>query len=258
MLKEMRQELICNELNKSGVVSIDKLTRQLNASRSTIRRDIYELGENNLLKPIRGGAITLSNKTDHPVAQEPSFIERSNNDRDEKTRIAHAARKLISPNETLILAGGTTVNELCKTLNDCDPLYVVATDMMNAMQIASFPNIDLIVLGGSVRKKHYNMIGYFAESMISQIHADKAFLGVDAVDFKLGFMNFSSEEIAVNKLIIKASTQNIVLCDHTKFNAIALANICSFSDVDTVITGVETDPKHVAFLEEKGIRVILA
>ena len=258
MLKEMRQELICNELSKSGVVSIDKLTRQLNASRSTIRRDIYELGECNLLKPIRGGAVSLNDKPDRPVSQEPSFVERSNTYRDEKTRIAMAARKLISPNETLILAGGTTVNEFSKTLSDCNPLYVVATDLMTAMEIAAFPNIDLIVLGGSVRKKHYNMIGYFAESTISQIHADKAFIGVDAVDFKLGFMNFSSEEIAVNKLIIKASTQTIVLCDHAKFNSIALANICSFSDVDIVITGTETAPEHVAFLEEKGIKVILA
>lgn len=163
----------------------------------------------------------------------------------------------MNPTETLILAGGTTVHEFSKTLSDISPLYVATSDLMSAIDMAAFSNLELIVLGGSVRRNHYCLTGYFAESTIQQIHADKAFLGVDAIDFNIGLMNFSPEDIAVNKLIIKASAQVIVLCDHTKFDSIAFANICPFEDVDILITGHEVASEHVQRLREMDIEVIL-
>lgn len=253
MIKEKRFEVICNELKRTGVVSIDDLAKQLHSSRSTIRRDFEELEAINSLKRIRGGAVSVKQNTSY----EPSFSERSDLYRDEKARIAEAARKLVNPNETLVLAGGTTVNEFAKTLSDVNPLYVATSDLMSAVELASFPNVNLTVLGGSVRRNHYTLIGYFAESTVKQIHADKAFLGVDAVDFNIGFMNFSPEDIAVNKLIISAAAQTIVLCDHTKFNMIAFANICSFEDVDILITGREADPEYIRRLEEMEMQVIV-
>lgn len=254
MLKEERQEAICNELKKTGVVSIDALTKLLNTSRSTIRRDIEELETAKSLKRIRGGAVAVPSSN---PSYEPSFSGRSDLHMDEKKRIAAAAKQLVHPQETLALASGTTVCEFAKTLRDIDPLYVATSDLMCAVEMSTFPNIELIVLGGSVRKKHYSLTGYFAEYTIQQIHADWAFLGVDAIDFNIGLMNFSPEDIAVNKLIIKASKQTVVLCDHTKFNTIAFANICPFTDVDILITGVETNPEYIHRLEEMGIQVII-
>jgi Transcriptional regulators of sugar metabolism len=67
---------------------------------------------------------------------------------------------------------------------------------------------------------------------------------VDAIDFNIGFMNFSVEEIQAKKLMIQASKEIIILCDHSKFEKIVFVNICSLGDIDLLITGVET-PKHI-------------
>ena len=82
------------------------------------------------------------------------------------------------------------------------------------------------------------------------------FLGVDAVDPEIGLMNFSVDEIKAKRLMIKASHQVIALCDHSKFESTAFANICSFSDIDMIITGKEADKNILKRLEDKGVKIM--
>ena len=84
----------------------------------------------------------------------------------------------------------------------------------------------------------------------------KAFIGVDAVDFDTGYMNFSIEEIPASKLMIKASREVIALCDHSKFNKVAFVNICKFSDVDLLITDDQIDKESLSKLKDLGVEVM--
>lgn len=254
MIKEKRIEIIMEELSLNGVISIEELGKKMNISYSTVRRDIEELEAQNLLRRIRGGASAYKPTTSY----EPPFSARKDMFYDEKCRIAKLARTLISPNETLLLSGGTTIHSFSKTLNDVYPLYVATNDLMSALELSQFNNINLIVLGGNLRNNHFSLNGYFTENMLSQIHADKAFIGVDAVDFNSGFMHFSIEEIAASKLMIKASKQVIVLCDHSKFNKVAFVNICNFEDVDLLITDSGIGKDELNQLEEMGLKVLIA
>lgn len=254
MIKEQRIGILMEELSRNGVISIDELGEKMNVSYSTIRRDIEELEAQNSLKRIRGGAV--SNKL--ATSYEPPFLARQDMFLDEKRKIAKAARSLINPNETLILSGGTTIHEFAKTLGDVSPLYVATNDLMSAIELSHFNNVDLIVLGGKARNNHFSLNGYFTENMISQIHADKAFIGVDAVDFNTGFMHFSIEEVSASKLMIKASREVIVLCDHSKFNKVAFVNICNFEDVDLLITDSGISKDSLSKLDEIGVKVLIA
>ena len=247
-------EVITSELKRHGIISIDELTTKLHTSRSTIRRDIHELELQNQLRRVRGGAVSIQSATSY----EPPFTVRQDMFLEEKQRIAEAARSLVGQNETLLLGGGTTVHAFAKALSQISvPLYIATNDLMSAMDLSHYENVELTVLGGSLRHNHFSLNGYFTETMIAQIHADKTFLGVDAVDFNIGLMNFSTEEIQTNKLMIQASNQVIVLCDHSKFERIAFVNICSFQDVDLFITGREVDPIMVKRLEELGVKTMV-
>ena len=255
MIKERRMEIILSELKQHGIVTVDELAEKINTSRSTIRRDIDELEDMNSLKRIRGGAVSLSTGT---TAHEPPFTVRQDMFLEEKARIAKAACELVRSNETLLLSCGTTIHEFAKALTAINPpLYVATNDLMIAMELAYHPNIELIVLGGSLRHNHFSLNGFFAENAITQIHADKAFLGVDAIDFNIGFMNFSVEEIQAKKIMIQAAKEIIVLCDHSKFEKVAFVNMCAFRDVDLLITGKETPQHIVEKLEEEGVRVMV-
>lgn len=252
MLKEQRIEILLTELSRNGIISIENLAKKMDVSHSTIRRDIEELESLNTLKRIRGGAVAPKSSTSF----EPSFETRKDMFYDEKQRIAQAAHSLVNTKETLFLGGGTTVHEFAKTLYDLSPLYIATNDLISAFELSRFDNIDLTVLGGSVRKSHFSMNGYFTESIISQMHADKAFIGVDAIDLETGFMNFSVEEIQSNKLMMKASREVIVLSDHSKFEKIAFVNICKFADIDLLITDDKIDIDTLNKLKDHGVKVM--
>jgi DeoR family transcriptional regulator, fructose operon transcriptional repressor len=245
--------LITSEINSHGIVSIDDLTVRLETSRSTICRDLYDLEVENVLKRTRGGAVANKSRTSY----EPPFDIRKDFFLEEKQRIAEAASKLIQKNETLLLDGGTTVFELSKVLRNKSDLYIATNDLNSAVVLSQNNDIELTVFGGALRKNHYSLHGYFTDNMIKQIHADKVFLGVDAVDFNIGYMNFSVEEIQTKKLMIQASSEVIVLCDHSKFEKIAFVNICHFDEVDLVITGKEVSEAILKKIEEMNIKVMV-
>lgn len=254
MIREQRISHICQELQRKGIVSIAELTQALNTSRSTIRRDLCDLEEQGALKCIRGGAVAHSRQT----AYEPSFNARRDLFVDEKRRIAARAMELIVENATILLDSGTTVYELAKQLSGAKHLNIATNDLNSAMSLSTNADLSLFVLGGSLRPSHYSMNGLFTEEMIRQLHADMAFLSVDAIDLKAGLMSFSMEEMPTKRLMIQSAQRRVVLCDHSKFKNLAFVNICPLSSIDIVITGKETSPSILAELEEQGITVLTA
>ncbi|MEA4893812.1 MAG: DeoR/GlpR family DNA-binding transcription regulator [Oscillospiraceae bacterium] len=252
MIREQRIEYILREIQDHGIVSIAELTRVLDTSRSTIHRDLEELEALQKLKCVRGGAVAPTKKTAH----EPSFMARQSRFAEEKQRIAQAALDYIQENETILLDSGTTIYELSKLLANASNLYIATNDLHSAMALSNNPKISLVVLGGSLRSSHYTLNGVFTEDVIRQIHADTTFLSVDAVDFGVGFMGFSVEEIPTKRLMIKAAQKVIVLCDHSKFESVAFVNICAIEQVDMIITGKEIRPEYLKQLEELGVQVL--
>ena len=252
MIREQRIDYIMEELKKKGVVSISELTHVLGASRSTIHRDLGDLEEQHLLHCVRGGAVAAAQK----ASLEPTVDARKNRFLEEKQRIARAALDFIQDNETIILDSGTTVNQLAKLLAGSKNLYLATNDLHSAMDLSGNPDISVIVLGGILRTGHFALNGLFTEDILRQIHADTAFLSVDALDFNVGPMVFSMEEIPTKRLMIQSSQKSIILCDHSKFESIAFVNICAFSKIDLIITGKETAPEHLRRMEELNIKYL--
>lgn len=253
MIREKRIEAITNELKRDKIVSIEDLMSKLNVSRSTVYRDLCDLEEKNEAKCIRGGAVAVKQKTSYA----PPFNIRKDLFFDEKQRIAAAAAELIQEKETILLDSGTTVFELTKLLMDARNLYIATNDLQTATALAGNENVEVTVLGGLLRKQHNSLHGFFTESMLSQIHTDKVFLGVDAVDLNIGFMNFSGVEVQTKRLMISAANEVIVLCDHSKFETRAFVTICRLYDVDMVITGRELDKKYYEEMKEMGVNITL-
>ncbi|MCD8224781.1 MAG: DeoR/GlpR family DNA-binding transcription regulator [Clostridiales bacterium] len=259
MLKEQRHDIILSELDHKNLITIDELVFLTKSSKSTVHRDIDDLVTRHLLYRVRGGVMKSNpvlNAVDTNNKSEPPFHIRQDMYLEEKQRIAAAAHQYVKPNETLFLDSGTTVHEFSKTLYDIKPLYIATNDLNSAITLAAFTNIELNVLGGSVRQTHYSLNGYFTEYMISQMHADTAFIGIDAIDFNIGCMNFSTSEVQTKRLMMKHSHMNIVLCDHSKFESVAFVNMCKLTDIDLLITGSEVNPDYTDQLKHLGVNVL--
>lgn len=254
MIREQRISYICSELQQKGIVSIAELTHAMQTSRSTIRRDLSDLEAQGLLKCIWGGAVSLSKQ----MAYEPPFNTRRDLCVDEKRRIASRAMELVVDNATILLDSGTTSYELAKQLAGSKHINVATNDLNSAMALAANADISLFILGGTLRPNHYSVNGLFTEEMIRQLHADMAFLSVDAINLSSGLMSFSMEEMPTKRMMIQSARRIVVLCDHSKFESLAFVNICPLSSVDIVITGKETPPAILEQLKEQGITVLTA
>ena len=253
MIREQRIRAIQEQLERNGVVSINELIETLNVSRSTIHRDLCDLEATNELRCIRGGAVSINRKT----SLEAPFEIRKDILLEEKQRIAREAARMVSRNETLLLDGGTTVCELARCLAQVEETcYIATNDLHSALELSANPNIILTVLGGLLRQQHYSLNGYFTENMIMQIHADKAFIGVDAIDIEIGCMNFSVEEVQTKRLMMQAAKKTIVLCDHSKFESVAFVNICALSAIDLIITGKEINQDVYKQLIEQKVNIL--
>lgn len=229
-------------INEVGVVTFSDLCNRFNISSATLRRDLKELSDQGLIEKVHGGAKSVNNN--HTI--EPPYFKRMFMNVEEKIRIAKRALSLIQENDIIILDSSTTTTELAKLIAKTDlKIVVITNDAQIACLLTFSSSIDVVLIGGSIRKGFYTALGPFAESMWQQIHATKLFLGVDAIDPVLGIMGYLIEEIRSKQVMLERSSNHIILGDHTKFLATSLIQICPVSQVDLIITGEELDENIV-------------
>ncbi len=251
--RQRRAEALLNYINQHEYASFSELCKEFNTSSATMRRDLVALAEKGQITRLHGAV--KSKIADQ--AYEPPYRERIHMEADEKKRIAQRAFQEIKNGDSIILDSSTTVTELAKLLAQSPlEITVMTNDLEIAYLLAPHPSIELVCVGGYIRKGYYTSIGFFAENLWKELHADKLFLGVDAVTAKFGMMNYRIEELSCKKLMLEHSKYHCVLCDHTKFSSTAVLQICPLQEIDTVITGTELEDRLEKEMTAAGLNLI--
>lgn len=247
-----RHQFILDQLHREGRVSVLELCKELKVSSVTIRKDLKLLEKKNLLFRTHGGANASNPYTvDRPV-NEKEKLQSS-----EKADIATVAAQLIEPNDSIIIASGTTVLALAKKIQVKESLTVVTSALNVAMELIKHPNVEVIQLGGFLRKSSSSVTGPYAQSILNDFFCTKLFLGVDGIDMELGLTTTNSMEAQLNKQMIAQSQKIIVLSDSTKFGRRGFGRICGLEEVDQVITDSGIPDHYKKDLESLGIEVII-
>lgn len=246
-----RHQFIIDRLQREGRVSVLELCRELKVSSVTIRKDLKLLEKKNLLFRTHGGAnATNPYTTDRPV-NEKEKLQSS-----EKSDIATVAAQLIEPNDSIIIASGTTVLALAKKIQPIESLTVVTSALNVAMELIKHPNVEVIQLGGFLRKSSSSVTGPYAQNILNDFFCTKLFLGVDGIDIELGLTTTNSMEAQLNRQMIAQSQKIIVLSDSTKFGKRGFGRICGLEEVNQVITDSGIPDHYKKDLESLGIEVI--
>jgi len=171
LYSEERKKIILDYIQKYGKASVQELTEVLQVSEATVRRDLKDLEDAKLLKRAHGGALSLQN-----VNFEPTFGEKKVTLLKEKHAIAKKAVELIDEGDTILLDAGTTTFEVAKELRTFSKLTVITNDINISQELLSHPGIEIIVVGGMLRKETLAMVGPMAEQSLGMIRVDKLFL----------------------------------------------------------------------------------
>ena len=245
-----RHELILKKLENEGKVSALELSELFNVSTVTIRKDLKLLEDRQLLYRSHGTAIPFNPYiTTRPITEKENiFVE-------EKRAIASLAATFIQSNDYVIIASGTTLIELARQIQNVERLTVITASLNTALLLATIPNVEVIQLGGVIRKSSFSVIGPLAETMLSQFSCSKLFLGVDGIDLDYGLTTTNSMEASLNKEMINAAQKIIVLADSSKFGKKGFGRICGLEDVDIIITDSGIDEKYKNKLIDLGVDV---
>lgn len=255
MLAQERKDFITEMIQKNNVVKVTTLSEILNISEVTIRRDLKELEQAGLLRRTHGGAMKITS-----AAFEPRIGELEREHVKEKKAIARAAYEFISNNDALIIDSSSTAALLAHLIKvgDKQNITVVTNSFKTAWDLMDAENIELIHTGGQLRKNIYSSIGAIAESALKSIRVDKAFIGINGIDFDEGCTTPNMFESQIKQAMINASKQVFMVADSSKFNKTYLSIVCLLADVDYLITdsGISAECKERA--SEAGIELVVA
>jgi len=228
-----------------------ELCGELEVSSVTIRKDLQFLEDSGLAYRTHGGATGQNPyQTDRPVFEKEKIHER------EKQLIARAASKLITSNDSIIIGSGTTTQFLAREMRPLGDITVVTSALNVTLELLKHPNVEVIQLGGSVRKSSTSVIGTYAQSVLGNFFCSKLFLGVDGIDMDYGISTTSAQEAILNQKMIAASQQVIVLADSSKFGRKSFGKIADFSRIDVVISN-DVPPSFRELFADMGIEMVI-
>lgn len=252
MLPPERRRRILDLVNRDGGVTTTALAELLHTSLPTVRRDLELLGRQGLIIRTHGGALSHSRST----AYEPPYRQKVHLRAEAKERIGRAAAALIKERDTVIFDSGSTCFQVARQAHG-RPFTAVALDLPLALELADDPKVEVLVVGGKARTGLYSLVGPMAEGMLAQLHVNRFFLGADAVHSAHGVTNATAAEVPAKRLAIRAAQEVILVADSSKFQALALIEVCRLDEIHHVITDRDLAPEVARAIRRKHIRLTL-
>jgi DeoR/GlpR family transcriptional regulator of sugar metabolism len=246
---ERRRQLILRALRSGGPAAVRDLCEQLGVSPATVRRELVKLEEDGLLTRVHGGAVV--DEGDQPFAEVAEMHV------PEKDAIAARAASLVEDGQSVLLDIGTTACRPARQLHG-RRLTVITGNLVVHEELADDAGIELVLLGGMVRREYRSLAGFLTEDNLRQLHADRLFLGSSGVRPGGQVMDTTVVEVPVKRAMIEAGERVVLLADRAKFPGTGVAKVCGPDELDAVVTNAPVDAVTRSSLDEAGVQVVVA
>ena len=225
-----RQTEILNIIRQRNRIAVEELSKILQISKETIRRDLSELAKNGKIQKFHGGASLPM------MTGEGPFRDRMGDNASAKASIAVEAVKLITPGETILIDTGSTTLYFAEKLAEISNLTVVTNSAEIARVVSLAPvKSKTFLLGGEFNPDNRQTVGSMAVSQIRSFRAHHAVLTVGALDLRTGAMDFCIEEAQVARAMIDQAESVTILADSSKIDRIASFEVCSLDRITNFV-----------------------
>ncbi|WP_213583640.1 DeoR/GlpR family DNA-binding transcription regulator [Paenibacillus sp. J2TS4] len=250
---KQRRDSILNMLKQNGRLTVQEIVEAFACSEATARRDLDMLEKTEPIIRTIGGALYDG----FSATREISFTERKHYAWIEKELIAEKAASLIEEGDVIGLSGGTTTYLIAKALKMRRGITVVTNAVNIAVELADNDEIQIVVIGGIMRNKSFELCGPLAEKMVENLNIGKMFLGIDGISSQ-GVSTYSESEAQIAKALIKRSGQTYAVFDQSKVDKNSLFSIAPLSSIYACITDARNIGEELGQeLENIGVKQYL-
>ena len=252
MSSEERRAAILSMLDRATSVQVTQLAEAFGVSRVTARADLDALERDGKLRRTHGGAVSLS-KTLTVSVQD----RRVNVNVEAKRAIAQLAAPFVEDGDSVLVDSGTTALELVRAISGRSGVTIVTDDFTIADYVdRSAPSLDVIMLGGSLRKSHRYTAGPLAMRTLEMLHPDKAFVTPTSYVPGRGLMTNNQDMAELKRAFLACAERTFVLMDKSKVGAAGLLWFGTLASVEAVIMDEDPEGAVTADAAELGCRVI--
>lgn len=230
-----------------------ELAAHFDVSEMTIRRDLEALDRSGQIRRSRGRA-----EVTERMVFEFDFRDRRDRELPYKQAIARQAAGLIGDGARVLIDTGTTTLELASELCTRSGLTVITSSLAVVSQMLFAEGVEVILLGGVVRRGNADLTGALTEYSLEFLAADFAFQGADAIGLDGSLYNADMRLAHVDRCMRKRAEHSFVLADSTKLGHTALARNGHLREVEALITDSRITPaQHEALLGNEA-RLLIA
>jgi DeoR family fructose operon transcriptional repressor len=251
MTADERKHRIEAYLQRVEFASLEELSKHVETSVSTVRRDLTALEASGNLRRTHGGARIIAPKSD-----EFAFTARDTHQLSEKEAIGRACAALIGSNQSVILDAGTTVYHVARHLEEKAP-QIVTNSLPVANLFASANKVEVILAGGVIYPRLGVLVGPMTVEAYSRMRTDVAIMSAGGITLE-GITNSHALLIDIQRAMLKAAQKIIFCLDHSKFGRQSVSPLCELELIDTIVTDSRAPQELVAGLRERGVEVIVA
>nr|WP_274380733.1 DeoR/GlpR family DNA-binding transcription regulator [Nesterenkonia muleiensis] len=216
----------------------------------TVRRDIAALEQQGRVYSVPSGV-----KLAERLHSEPSFLDKSVTDLDNKRAMAAAAAELITPGQTIYLDAGTTLGQIVPLIWDVQDLTVVTNDITTAGLLVDHPSVELYHVGGRIDRENRSSIGDLAAASVAEFNLDTAFISTSSWDLGRGSTTPSEMKVTVKRAAMRAASLSVLVASSAKYGTFGTFRVSSLQSFDQIISDAGLPESTLYAIREKGIDI---
>ena len=128
------------------------------------------------------------------------------------------AAELVTDGDVVVLDIGTTTALIARALRG-KKITVITASIAVLDELRTDNGIELIMLGGVLRRSYHSLVGSLTESALSQLRATISFVGTSGIRPDGTVMDSTGIEVPVKRAILASSPAAVLVADETKFRA---------------------------------------
>jgi DeoR/GlpR family transcriptional regulator of sugar metabolism len=224
-----RQRLLLERIERDGRISLAQAAIEFATLEDTIRRDLRELADANLVERVHASALQKSllfHRFGTRLIQNPI----------EKARLAAHALSFLRRGMVVLLDQSTSNLSLARQIPSSLGLTVVTPSPDIAMAALDRGISELVLVDGRLDPQSRSSSGALAMEQIGRIRPDLCFLGACTIDITAGITAMDYDDACLKRAMVAASASVVALITADKLDTGSAFAVAPLTSLDHMVT----------------------